>query len=178
MVVYKNELYHYGVKGMKLGVRHDKVKNEKYKYKKKYYGKDKYGNTLIYEPDNKPRILGKLIKGKEYVNLYNAYYSYTIKDIKGKKLGNLSVNEDSNDELNIVWTNTNKKAQNRGIGRQSLKIAEQQAKELGKKKVTAEVVGGNPYINKLVDDMKYVRLEQISSEDDVWGGLTKIEKRI
>lgn len=56
--------------------------------------------------------------------------------------------------------------------------AEQFAKEHGSKTITAEVVGHTPEINHLVNQMGYVRLSQISDTDDVWGGLTSIEKRL
>ena len=75
----------------------------------------------------------------------------------------------------INWVSTNKYGTGKGYGRAAMEFAEKFAREQGAEKITAEVVGHTPQINHLVDSLGYKRLEQVS-EDDIWDGLTLVEK--
>lgn len=109
----------------------------------------------------------------------NAKNSYSFKATVGKKkVGNLYLRQDPNKEMNIEWMNVKKKHKGKGYGTSMMKFAEEFAKSKGSVKLTAEVVNNSPDMHHIVKKLGYKKLSQIGNKDDVWGGLTKVEKKL
>lgn len=181
-------LAHHGIKGQKWGVRRyqnpdgsltpEGEKRYGIKNKKSYSVKTKTGEILTY--DSQKNFIKPLARlSKNYRDNINKYYGYNIKNSSGKKVGDLQLElQDDGKTTYVNWLSTNSKYEGKGYGRAGMEFVEQFAKEHGSERITAEVVGHTPQINHLVDKMGYVRLEQISGDDDIWGGLTRIEKKM
>ena len=167
------ELYHYGVKGMKWGVRHDRKNSESYSIT------TKNNDKLVFERNKGGalgRALGKIspkIK-KEQENTYN----YLIKDSKGRTVGDYQMYRKSPDEMNMVWGSVKKKYRGRGYMTAMMEQGEKIAKKYGAKKLTGEVVGNSPDMQHIVDKKDYKKVGEIRTQEmlDIWGGLTLIEK--
>lgn len=183
------DISHHGIKGQKWGVRRyqnpdgtltsEGEKRYGIKNKKIYTYKTKNGEVLTYKPLNKfNRFLAR--NSKKYRDAVNRDYNYEIENQNGEKVGNLELElKDDGKTTYINWLSTNQRYGGKGYGRAGLEFAERFAKEHGSERITAEVVGHTPQINHLVDNMGYIRMEQIlGPEDDVWGGLTRINKEI
>lgn len=183
-------LEHHGIKGMKWGVRRyqnpdgsltsEGEKRYGIKNKRSYTYKTRNGEVLTYESQKK--FNGFLARhSKRYRDSVNRYYGYDIKNQQGKKVGDLQLElQDDGKTTYVNWLSTKEQYGGKGYGRAGMEFVEKFAKEHGSERITAEVVGHTPQINHLVDKMGYVRLEQLSTPDDdfVWGGLTKVEKKV
>lgn len=150
------------------------------KNKRSYTYKTRNGEILTYESQKK--FNGFLARhSKKYRDSVNRYYGYDVKNKQGKKVGDLQLELQDNGKTTYVnWLSTKEQYGGKGYGRAGMEFVEKFAKEHGSERITAEVVGHTPQINHLVDKMGYVRLEQLSTPDDdfVWGGLTKVEKKV
>ena len=165
-------LMHYGVKGMKWGVR----KQPEYISKTR----TKNGETL-YLKSNKNGSLARLLgsvspKIKAEQNKTHNFYSY----VNNKKVGSLQMYEESPTSMNIVWGDTKKKYRGRGYMQATLSLGEDFARKQGKTKITAELVGVSPDIHTVAKKANYKKVGEAKSQDlmDVWGGLTLVEKKL
>jgi len=177
-------LEHYGVMGMRWGVRKDR--NKKRAKVDKYQTRDittKSGEKLTMER-NRGGVIGKALGSvspsikKEQDRTYN----YQVKNSEGKKVGNFQLYQKPKGEMNIVWGSTKKKYRGRGYMTAIAAEGEKIAKELGNTKITAELVGNSPgdSIHKLGEHRGYVKVgENVTKEMmDAWGGLTLVEKKL
>lgn len=164
MTRYSNYLYHYGVKGMKWGVR--KKPQETWKTR------TKNGEELTIVKDRRG-IIGNTVQKltKQDFNSYSAMNS------QGKKVGHIQLDRKSKDEMNIVWMDTKKEHQGKGYATALLSTGERIAKEQGAKKITAEVVGNSPDMQHIIDKRGYVKTGEIKTQEmmEIWGGLTLVE---
>lgn len=141
-------LIHYGVLGMKWGVRRQRSNSSN---------------------SNKLRIEQTRSNSKN---------SYSFKASVGKKkVGNLYLRKDPNKEMNIEWMNVKKKHKGKGYATSMMKFAEDFAKSKGSTKLTAEVVNSSPDMMHIVKKLGYTKVSQLTN-DDVWGGLTAVQKKI
>lgn len=164
MVVYISRdnsaaLAHYGVKGMKWGVR---------KERETHSVKTKGGETLT------------LVRRRPLFGSKNNY-SYALK-VGKKKVGNLYLDQKPNKEMNINWGDIRAKYRNKGYMSAALKGGEEIARKLGNVRMTAELVGNSPgdSIHKLAKKYGYVKVGEDMSKEamDAWNGLTFVEKRL
>jgi len=156
-----NELYHHGVKGMKWGVRKTRTKT---------------GRNISVRQQKTPLLAKGLSrvspKIRDTVNRsMNADIVYN-----NKKVGDLQIYRTSKDELNGVWLGVNEKQRGQGIADAVLKETINYAKENGYKYMTLEVPGNSPDARHIYEKNGFIAVKQISSSDDVWGGLTSMRK--
>lgn len=104
------------------------------------------------------------------------YRDYSIKDKSGKTIGNLSVNEDPNNELNIVWIGIKSKVEGNGYGQSAMRQIIDDSRKRGYSAMTLEVPTNSPNAKHIYEKYGFKETGEamLGNEDDVWGGLTKM----
>lgn len=188
-----NELYHYGVKGMKWGVRryqnkdgsltpagkqrYDNVSNDRLQN----VVLSKRGETVELHKDPKPvtaKFLAKIIPGLKKEQ--NKYDDYSIKDKEGKKVGTISTYKESDNSLNIVWIGINGKSEGNGYGQSAMRTIIDHAVQSGFKQMTLEVPTTSPNARHIYEKLGFKETgeKMLGDEDDFWGGLTKMKLKL
>lgn len=172
-------LEHFGVKGMKWGVRNNKDSKTPLTGLVAKPITRKVGNgdsiTLSAHPPN------KLIKGlakisSNYKDSYNksAYLDITDKD--GKKIGSASLWVKNKDELYLNTIEISKSARGKGYATEILKAAGEHGKSMGMKRMILEVPGNAPDARHIYEKMGFTVTRELSPKgSDLWDGLTEME---
>lgn len=179
-------LAHFGVKGMKWGVRKEREpKPELTGYiKETITRKTANGDTftLSPHPPNKfIKAMGKL--SRKYTEGYNDAASLDIKDKGGKKIGEAAFwfkgeKGKPKDVMYLNWITIEKSARGQGYASEVLKAAQEHAKTKGVKKMQLEVPGNAPDARHIYEKMGFEFTHQSGTKDDYWGGLTHMEKQL
>lgn len=174
-------LIHFGVKGMKWGVR---KKNSPQMTSAlgefELTRKTSRGETITVS-SNPPTNLHKALfrVSSKYRENYKKSACMSIKDSSGKKIGDAVVHKTSDTELNLVWISINKTARGNGYATAVLSGAKEQAAKKGFKKLTLEVPGISPDARHIYEKMGFKVTKEASEEDRLndptWGGLTEME---
>lgn len=173
---------HFGVKGMKWGVRKGGTP-----YvaptglgPNSVTAKTKSGETITMTKSPPPAIARALSRiSPNYKDGVNRFANLTITDSKGKKIGDASVHKESKDELNLVWLGIDKSARGRGYATAAMKTAVKFGQEAGFKKLTLEVPGNAPDARHIYEKLGFKFVKDLPTEDgDIWGGLTVMEHKI
>ena len=188
-----DEVWHYGIKGQKWGVRRYQnedgsltssgkkryaFKDEKF-HKEKMLVKTKRGETLSITEDKTPALTKLIAKHSPKVrDELERSKVCTIRDKNGKRVGDLQVYKESKDSLNVVWLGVDNSNRGKGYASAVMSGVTKFAKDNNLKYVTLEVPSNSPDARHIYEKEGFVAGETISDPDDVWGGLTKMRKRL
>lgn len=181
MPYYSDSLTHYGVKGMKWGVR--KKRNFKNGYtassRLTINGKTKSGETVTAKQQKEPKIASFLAKHnlnmrKQVENTKNM----ALFNGAGDKIGDLQLFHESPNSLNVTWISVKNKYRGRGYASTAMRMTEDYARKSGATQMTLEVPGDSPDARHIYEKQGFKVVGQISSDDDVWGGLTAMKKKL
>lgn len=177
----EDELCHFGVKGMKWGVRKKRQTSTK---------SNRPRQRLILESKTKngAKIVGVQAKGNKIANFlarYNvnlqkkqieATKNLELYDADSKKIGNLQLFHESPTSLNVTWLGINERDRGKGYGQAAMRMAEDYARKSGMKQLTLEVPGISPDARHIYEKQGFKAIGPIYDKDDVWGGLTAMKK--
>lgn len=179
-------LEHFGVKGMKWGVRKERAANLQplispdKPIERTTKNGDKF--TLTQNPPNK---LNKALAAvsKSYATKFGNSAYLDIKDSSGKTVGtaNFWHKEDQPDTVYLNWITVDKSARGKGYASAVLKAAEDHSRAAGKKRMVLEVPGNAPDARHIYEKMGFVVTHEATKKersDPVWGGLTHMEKKL
>lgn len=166
-----DSLVHYGVKGMRWGVRRD----DDVALQKTF----PTGETLTVVK-NQPAAIARFIAAyiPKLAEEQAKSSHFTLKDSSGSRIGEASFYKVSDEELNLVWIGVNAKHRGKGYATAVLKGVSEFAKKEGFKKMTLEVPGNSPDARHIYTKLGFVESGTLTKNDAVWGGLTKMTKII
>lgn len=164
---------HFGVKGMKWGVR----KNADVVLSRNLKG----GGKLVVTkepPSGLAKLIGKVSSTSKAYQEKSHFFSLSDKD--GNKVGEANFYQDSPTSLNLVWLGVNKKHRGNGYGSAAISGVVKFAQDKGLEKLTLEVPGNAPDARHIYEKygFKETRKEVNYDEDDFWGGLTVMELNV
>lgn len=168
-------LEHWGKKGMKWGVRKDPAPSVK-RQTESMTAKTSKGETLQLEGQKTPTIARAISRiSSKYRGAVEAYSHYSLKDPAGKKIGELSLHKESPTSLNVVWVEVNESARGHGYASAAMNASVKLARAQNLKTVTLEVPGISPDARHIYERMGFKSKGLITPENDIWGGLTKMQ---
>lgn len=178
-------LEHFGVKGMRWGVRKERVRDLQQLVDKDIVRTTKNGDEFRLSP-KPPNVIDKTLafSSQKYADKYKGSAFVSIKDKNGKKIGTGAFWYDKKDPQSVYlnWITIDKSARGRGYASAVLKASEDHARAAGKTKMKLEVPGNAPDARHIYTKMGFkVIKEPTASEaknDPVWGGLTEMEKKL
>jgi len=176
----ENALQHFGVKGMRWGVRKESSSTRSPLTglgPDRIERRTKNGDLFVLSKDPPNPIIKSLAAiSPKYRDAYNRGASLTITDKDGKKIGDAIVDKRSDDELYLNWLGIKKHARGQGYATEAMKSAAEFGQKAGFKKMTLEVPGNSPDARHIYEKLGFkVTKEEIDPDDFVWGGLTSME---
>lgn len=177
-----NEMMHFGVKGMKWGVRKEEPKARTPLTglgPEKIVRKTRNGETFTMTKDPPTAIHNFLSRhSTRYTTKYNNSAFLTFTDRDNKKIGEAIVSKKSDKELYLSWLEIEKSARGRGYATEAMRSAVSYGKKQGFEKLTLEVPGISPDARHIYKKLGFEVVEEAKSTNDIWGGLTSMEYRI
>jgi ribosomal protein S18 acetylase RimI-like enzyme len=174
-------LEHFGVKGMKWGVRKDRGSQSE--LKPLLVGDVtrtlSNGDSITLSPQAPGKLNKSLAKiSKTYRKNYENGSYLTIKGKDGKKIGEANFWNKDKDDIYLNWVRIEKSSRGRGYATEVMKSAGEHGKASGKKRLVLEVPGKAPDARHIYEKMGFKETRVISPADDLWGGLTEMEYRL
>jgi ribosomal protein S18 acetylase RimI-like enzyme len=177
-------LEHFGIKGMKWGVRKEKPPKEKIKsfFQESIVGTTKNGDQFSVIPVNKqdgPLMQALARRFERHRTLVENSAVMDIRDKQGKSIGSAQVYRKSKDELNLVWLDIEQSHRGQGYAQAVMRSAKNLGGEQGFKKLTLEVPGVSPDARHIYEKQGFKVIKEPSAADktDIWRGLTHMEYR-
>lgn len=175
-------LIHFGVKGMRWGVRKTDAPNEKIKsfVQDPITRTTKNGDVFTVSPANfgqgpVMQFLGR--HSERHRKFIENSASLDIHDKDGNSIGAARVTRKSKDELNLVWLDIEESRRGRGYATAVMMSAQDLGGKEGFKKLTLEVPGIAPDARHIYEKLGFKVVKKPKSTKDVWGGLTHMEYR-
>ena len=171
-------IQHFGVKGMKWGVRKNEsssAKDRRLKNKEIVLQKTLKGGGEVIVTKRPPlKVLQKLggvipKLGQHLDDLAN----FSIRDKNGKPVCDASFYR-MGDHLSLDWIGIDSKHRGQGYATAAFGAAVQYAKDNGIKRVTLEVPGASPDAQHIYEKFGFKKTGQLTT-NDMWGGLTSME---
>lgn len=173
---------HSGVKGMRWGVRKDRVPKEKIKsfVQEPITKTTKNGDVFTLTPNKEfqdpvMQFLGR--HSDRHRKFIENSASLTIHDKEGNSIGAARVRRKSKDELNLIWLDIEPSKRGRGYAQAVMKSAQDLGGKAGFKKLTLEVPGIAPDARHIYEKMGFTVTKTPKNKADIWGGLTHMEYR-
>jgi len=179
--IYKDELYHHGIKGQKWEIRRfQNGDGSLTPAGKKRYSEAVSVNDDLYLLKNKKGAIASFLskrneKIREETDKTRDYDIYTK---SGKKIGNIELYSESDISTNIVWLGVDKRERGKKYAQSIMDWVIKNETKNGRKQLTLEVPGSSPDARHIYEKKGFVAGKQISDEDDIWGGLTKMERKL
>lgn len=179
MIVSEEQyLAHYGILGMKWGIRKNRKPNNKTAKSKAVRVLSKKGENvdLHQQPlSTTAKVLSSIMPSIK--NTQAKFSDYNIYSKDGKKVGTISTNIDSKTSMNIIWLSVKPKHNGKGYGQSAMRTIIDDAKKRGFKNITLEVPTNSPNARHIYEKLgfKQVGNKMISDENDIWGGLTAMK---
>lgn len=188
-------LAHYGIKGMKWGVRKD-GKSQGFQYGKEtrahtnkhgikvrdksYTTTLKNGDKLILSGDKSPAMARMLARISPKIRESQMKYSsFTILDKHGKKIGTSSIAREGNTTLYLDWIHINEAHRSHGYGTAVIGAAVEAAKKEGIEHIYLDVPGISPDARHIYEKLGFkVTNQKTKNSNDIWGGLTTMELQV
>nr|DAM93520.1 MAG TPA: acetyltransferase domain containing protein [Caudoviricetes sp.] len=163
------ELYHYGILGMKWGVRRYQNLDGTLTSagKKKYTKVDTLRSTKTGEEF--------YIAQKRNRNAANRDRDFTITK-NGKKIGSLFL-EDHGSDLYVNWVDIKKSERGKGYANQVMDYVVKYSMRNGYKTISLEVPTSSPDARHIYEKHGFVADRKVSDQDDVWEGLTSMKRQ-
>ena len=171
-------IQHFGVNGMKWGVRKNEsssAKDRRLKNKEIVLQKTlKGGGEVIVTKTPPLKVLQKLggVIPKLGQHL-DDYANFSIRDKEGRPVGDASFYR-MGDHLSLDWIGIGSKHRGQGYATAAFGAAVQYAKDNGIKRVTLEVPGASPDAQHIYEKFGFKKTGQLTY-NDMWGGLTSME---
>lgn len=170
---------HYGVLGMKWGVRKDRRPNRSkyFNYEPSKVLKTKNGTTISLE-ERLDTLVAKFLGNvsKKVRESQSKSLNFSIKDSSSKEIGDLELFKESDDSINVTWVGVKSSKRGNGYATAVMKSVIQIAEETGCKTVTLEVPGNSPDARHIYEKLGFKEVSsEYADDDDVWGGLTNMQ---
>ena len=183
-----NELEHYGVKGMKWGIRKDRSSGNKGSGVKDRYRairnkelvnmtvKTRNGTEVNIVETRTPKPAAFLNAIRKDGLAENAAFKDFSLSVDGKRVGNASFDRVSDDELNLMWLGVKKSERGKGYATAVFDAAVQYGRTAGVKELTLEVPGESPDARHIYEKQGFIvdqkKTDAKRDVNDIWGGLT------
>lgn len=195
--VREDELHHYGIKGMKWGIRRYQNPDGSFISDEALYHYGikgmRWGIRRYQNPDGSLTPAGKkkyakvdtLRSSKTGEKFYiaqkrNKYSTDRDRDFiitkDGKKIGNLFL-EDHGSDLYINWVDIKKSERGKGYANQVMDYVVKYSMKNGYKTVSLEVPTSSPDARHIYEKHGFVEDHKISNENDIWEGLTSMKRQ-
>ena len=167
-------LVHYGVKGMKWGVRKERYNKIRNRTLKSTTVTTKYGEKVnvrqVQSTKTAAAIRSLTRRGTED---WLKFDDYDI-SVGGKKVGNATLKRVSGDEINLQWLGIDSKFRGKGYATAVFGAAVEMGRKSGAKKLTLEVPGNSPDAKHIYERAGFKVVGE-AEYDPLWGSLTNME---